>query len=131
MACMFVVVAAAAVGLMTPIHRHTPRALSTHVRRAMAAAIRIRALYRRLRSRRSFEQPLVPCAICRPRHGVEAFRIDRPPINQALSISSVLDSSQGGLDLLQHRGVKFRFGEVLAFGLVSDAQIAGIRSSVD
>ena len=73
----------------------------------------------------------MPCAIWRSRHGVEAFRIDRSSVNQALSIGSVLDSSQGSLHLLQHRRVEFRLGEVLAFGLVSDARIAGIRSSVE
>src|SRR5262249_7642943 len=51
-----------------------PRALSTS---EPWLQIRTRALQCRLRPGRSFEQLLVPCAIRRPWHGVEPFRIDR------------------------------------------------------
>jgi len=95
------------------------------------ANITTAALERWLWSRRSFEQLLVPDAIPRPRQSVEAFRIDRPAVDQALSIGAVLDSSQRILHLLQNCRLELRFGEVLAFGLVGDARIASIRSSVD
>jgi hypothetical protein len=89
------------------------------------------ALERWLWSRRSFEQLLVPDAIPRPRQSVEPFRIDRPAVDQALSIGAVLDSSQRILHLLKNCRVELRFGEVLAFRLVGDARVASIRSSVD
>jgi hypothetical protein len=70
-------------------------------------------------------------AIRRRRHSVEAFRINRPAVDQALPVGSVLDSPQRILHLPQNRGVEFCLGEVLALGLVGDARIPGIRSSVD
>jgi len=73
----------------------------------------------------------VPYAIRRPRHSVEAFRLDRPAVDQALSIGAVLDSSQRILYLLQNGCVELRFGEVLAFGFVGDACVASIRRDVD
>jgi len=87
-------------------------------------------LQRRHGARGCLEQPQVLQAIGRPRNGLEAFRLNRPAVDDASAERAIVDAFERVTYLLEHGGIELRFCKILGLRLVRDTGIADIAGRV-